>query len=68
MPAYQNIKVPSAGEKITVDGSNNLVVPNSPIIPYVEGDGIGAATLRHKQNQAIGRMLSTYLSHHQIQK
>lgn len=42
MPAYQNIKVPSAGEKITVDGSNNLVVPNSPIIPYVEGDGIGA--------------------------
>ena len=29
-----------AGEKILMDG-NNLTVPNRPIIPFIEGDGIG---------------------------
>lgn len=41
MAAYQNIKVPTSGEKIAVDQNNNIIVPNEPIIPYVEGDGIG---------------------------
>ncbi len=37
--AYEKIVVP-AGEKITLkDGK--LVVPNNPIIPYIEGDGTG---------------------------
>ena len=35
------IKVP-AGEKITVNADNSLNVPNKPIIPFIEGDGIGA--------------------------
>ncbi len=30
-----------AGQKITIDGKN-LVVPDNPIIPFIEGDGIGA--------------------------
>ncbi len=34
------IKVP-AGEKITVNADNSLNVPNNPIIPFIEGDGIG---------------------------
>ena len=34
------IKVPTAGEKITYK-DNQLVVPNNPIIPFIEGDGIG---------------------------
>ena len=34
------IKVPSKGEKITYK-NNNLVVPDNPIIPFIEGDGIG---------------------------
>lgn len=37
---YQNITVP-AGEKITVDAKGALTVPNNPIIPFIEGDGIG---------------------------
>ncbi|MEO1956783.1 MAG: NADP-dependent isocitrate dehydrogenase [Methylophilaceae bacterium] len=36
------IKVPSAGEKITIGESNELIVPNNPIIAFIEGDGIGA--------------------------
>ena len=31
-----------AGEKITVNADNSLNVPNNPIIPFIEGDGIGA--------------------------
>ncbi len=38
---YKHIQVPSAGEKITVNDDNSLSVPNNPIIPYIEGDGIG---------------------------
>jgi isocitrate dehydrogenase len=35
------IKIPTTGEKITVDESNNLIVPDNPIIAFIEGDGIG---------------------------
>src|SRR5512136_958599 len=38
--AYVNVKVPAGGEKISIkDGK--LVVPDKPIIPFVEGDGTG---------------------------
>lgn len=39
--SYQHIKVPANGEKITVNADHTLNVPNNPIIPYIEGDGIG---------------------------
>lgn len=35
------IIVPTHGEKITVNADNSLNVPNNPIIPFIEGDGIG---------------------------
>jgi len=38
---YQKIKVPADGGKITVNADLSLNVPNHPIIPYIEGDGIG---------------------------
>ena len=34
------VTIPQTGEKITLD-NGSLVVPNKPIIPYIEGDGIG---------------------------
>jgi len=38
--AYQNVKVPEGGAKISIkDGT--LQVPDNPIIPFVEGDGTG---------------------------
>ena len=40
--AYQHIKVPAAGQKITVNADNSLNVPDEPIIPFIEGDGTGA--------------------------
>ena len=38
---YQKIQVPANGEKITVNADMSLSVPNNPIIPFIEGDGIG---------------------------
>jgi isocitrate dehydrogenase len=39
--AYQHIKVPSGGDKITVGKDYSLAVPDRPVIPYIEGDGTG---------------------------
>tara|TARA_B100000676_G_C18089325_1_gene858031 strand:- start:380 stop:1630 length:1251 start_codon:yes stop_codon:yes gene_type:complete len=38
---YQHIKEPHEGEKIKVNKDYSLNVPDCPIIPYIEGDGIG---------------------------
>ena len=38
---YQKIAVPTEGEKIAVSAEGALDVPARPIIPFIEGDGIG---------------------------
>ncbi|SEQ84347.1 isocitrate dehydrogenase [Nitrosomonas sp. Nm51] len=39
---YQHIKTPDDGEKIQINKDDQtLHVPDNPIIPYIEGDGIG---------------------------
>ncbi|MDR1310734.1 MAG: NADP-dependent isocitrate dehydrogenase [Burkholderiaceae bacterium] len=38
----QHIQVPENGKKITVNPDFSLNVPDNPIIPFIEGDGIGA--------------------------
>ena len=38
---YQHIKIPETGEKITTNKDFSLNVPDQPLIPYIEGDGIG---------------------------
>ena len=37
---FKTLSKPTHGEKITVD-NGKLVVPNNPIIPFIEGDGTG---------------------------
>jgi isocitrate dehydrogenase len=39
--AYDKVQVPADGEKIGVGADFTLQVPDRPIIPYIEGDGIG---------------------------
>ena len=39
--SYKHISVPETGEVIVVNADNSLSVPDNPIIPYIEGDGIG---------------------------
>ena len=38
---YEHIAVPSTGTKISVAEDGTLNVPDKPIIPFIEGDGIG---------------------------
>ena len=40
--AFDKISVPETGDKITVNPDGSLNVPAQPIIPFIEGDGIGA--------------------------
>ena len=40
--AFEHIKEPDTGSKISIDSSGNLIVPDNPIIPFIEGDGIGS--------------------------
>jgi isocitrate dehydrogenase len=39
--SYQHIKLPETGSKITVNSDFSLNVSDQPIIPFIEGDGIG---------------------------
>ncbi len=39
--AYQHITIPTDGDRITINEDLSLSVPDRPIIPYIEGDGIG---------------------------
>ena len=38
--SYRHVKIPESGQKISVS-NNKLVVPDNPILGFVEGDGIG---------------------------
>lgn len=39
--AFDKIQIPVVGERIEVTSELKLVVPDHPIIPFIEGDGIG---------------------------
>ncbi len=39
---YQHIRVPEDAQRITVNADQSLVVPDHPILPFIEGDGTGA--------------------------
>jgi len=49
MGKFKNIKIPKNGEKITVQ-NDNLVVPDKPIIAFIEGDGIGPDIWKASKN------------------
>jgi isocitrate dehydrogenase len=38
---YDHIEVPDDGDKIVVNPDHSITVPDRPIVPYIEGDGIG---------------------------
>jgi len=38
---FQHIKIPESGSKIVTNADFSLNVPDKPIIPFIEGDGIG---------------------------
>ncbi len=41
MTNYTHLEPPALGTRVTRDSNGNLSVPNNPIVPFIEGDGIG---------------------------
>lgn len=41
MPNFKQYNPPESGEKVTLGSDGKLIVPNNPIIPFIEGDGTG---------------------------
>ena len=39
--SYEKIQIPKTGSKITANADHSLNVSDNPIIPFIEGDGIG---------------------------
>ena len=57
MSAYRHARVPAAGEKIT-GSTADPTVPDRPIVPFIEGDGIGPdiwAATRHVVDAAAAQ-------------
>ena len=57
----QKIVVPVDGSKITVNSNLSLNVPNHPIIPFIEGDGIGVditPTMKKVVDAAVAKAYS----------
>ena len=55
---YEHIQRPADGERISINSNGSLKVPNFPIIPFIEGDGIGidvTPVMRRVVNTAINK-------------
>ncbi|PIT80891.1 NADP-dependent isocitrate dehydrogenase [Limnohabitans sp. JirII-31] len=56
--SYLHIQVPTQGQKITVNADMSLNVPDQPIVPFIEGDGVGqdvTPVMRQVVDAAVAR-------------
>ncbi len=65
--AYAKITRPSGGEKISVGADYSIQVPDKPIIPYIEGDGIGIDISPVMKNVVDAAVEKAYGGQKQIQ-
>ncbi|MCB1936508.1 MAG: NADP-dependent isocitrate dehydrogenase [Nitrosomonas sp.] len=63
---YQHIKIPQDGAKITVNQDMTLNVPDNPIIPFIEGDGIGVDITPVMQNVVDAAVSKAYNNQRKI--
>ncbi|MFX1297216.1 MAG: isocitrate dehydrogenase (NADP(+)) [Promethearchaeota archaeon] len=54
---FDKLEIPKEGERITIMG-DQLIVPDKPIIPFIEGDGIGSDIMPVTQ-----KVLNTAIKH-----
>jgi isocitrate dehydrogenase len=59
MPEFKRIAVPKKGTKITVE-AGKIKVPDDPIIPFIEGDGIGPDIMNASQFVWNGAIKKAY--------
>ena len=65
MPKYKHIAVPKEGASITVK-NKKLVVPNNPIIPVIEGDGIGRDIMKATRRVVDAAVAKAYSNQRRI--
>ncbi len=63
---FDKIKVPSLGEAITLAADLSIQVPNFPIIPFIEGDGIGVDVTPPMQRVVDAAVEKAYKGHKKI--
>ncbi|MEG0446484.1 MAG: NADP-dependent isocitrate dehydrogenase [Comamonas sp.] len=62
MSTFQHIQIPPQGQKITVNADHSLNVPDQPIIPFIEGDGVGVdvtPVMRKVADAAVAKVYGT---------
>jgi isocitrate dehydrogenase len=59
MPHYVKLVPPASGQKVTVQ-NGKLLIPNNPIIPFIEGDGTGPDIWRASQRVFDAAVLKAY--------
>lgn len=64
---YQHVNVPTTGSKISFNQDLTINVPNHPIIPYIEGDGIGVDITPVMKNVVNEAVLKAYHGERAIQ-
>jgi isocitrate dehydrogenase len=57
---YQHIRVPTEGNAISVNSDLTLNVPDNPIIPFIEGDGIGVDITKVMQKVVDAAVTKAY--------
>ncbi|REC94458.1 NADP-dependent isocitrate dehydrogenase [Kushneria indalinina] len=62
-----NISVPDNGQMITINDDFTLSVPDRPIIPFIEGDGIGADITPAMQKVVDAAVAGAYGGRREIQ-
>lgn len=67
MSGNQHIQVPTQGQKITVNKDSSLNVPDQPIIPFIEGDGVGMDVTPVMRKVADAAVAKVYGSKRKIQ-
>ena len=66
MSAYEYTRVPESGDQIRVE-AGSLEVPDRPIIPFIEGDGIGPDIWRATRDVADASVRKAYGDQRAIQ-
>ena len=58
-PKFKHIEIPENGQRITIK-KKKLVIPNKPIIPVIEGDGIGRDIMKATRRVVDAAVEKTY--------
>ena len=67
MRGYEYARVPDTGDRITVEEGGGLGVPDRPIIPFIEGDGIGPEIWRATRHVVDASVWKAYDDQRAIQ-